>query len=582
MPSTKPTSWPLLKRILVTYIPRHKGMLAVAMVAMLIVAAITTLQAYIVQPLFDSGLIGKRVGVLNTLVLAIFGLTLVKAIAYYFQSYFMEYIGHRIVADMQTDLFARVVHQDLMFFQQNSTGSLVSRFISDLQRLKYSITQIFHAGLRDTAIIIGVVANMFWQDTILTAIALLVIPLAIIPIRKFGKLSRRYSRSNQESIGLLSHILNQLLGHVRQVQSYTMENVEQLRTNGMINDVFVSSIKAARVRALSSPVVEIIGIIVICLLMYYAGNRIADGELTPGTFASFMASILMLTRPLKGLANLFNILQDGLAAAERTFAIMDTPITITNPDSPKGFHFKEGKIQFSKVSLTYPDGTLALNKVDFTIPAGKTVALVGASGAGKSTALNLIPRFFDPTQGKIIIDGTAINEVMLTDLRQYIGLVSQDVAIFDDSARANIAYGNPSASDDDIIQAAKDAAAHEFIAALPNGYGTNLGENGIKLSGGQKQRIAIARALLKNAPILLLDEATSNLDTESERQVQMALEKLMLGRTTLVIAHRLSTIVNADVIHVLENGKIIESGTHTELLAKNGAYANLWHMQSHS
>ncbi|MDD9912354.1 MAG: ABC transporter transmembrane domain-containing protein [Alphaproteobacteria bacterium] len=572
----------LLKRLLGGYLPAHKVKLAVALLSMLVVAACTSLTAYYIQPLFDTGLIDRKIGVLNTIIGALLGLTIIKGIAYYYQGYYMEYIGQRMVADVQQDLYRKLLVQDLAFYQNNPTASLISRFVSDLQRLKMCITQIFSSGLRDTAIIIGLMGNMIYQNWQLTLLTFFIFPPTAVVIARSGKLMRKYSRTNQESIGFLSHLLNQTLGHIRQVQSFTMELSEQKRINTAVDKVFYTSAKAGQIRAFSSPVVEIIGTIVVGVMMFYAGMQIREGSLTPGAFASFMASLVIIIRPIKGLTSLNHILQEGLAAAHRTFSVMDTPTRIVNQPNAKPLKITKGTVSFNEVTVIYPDETVALTDVSFDIKPGQTVALVGASGAGKSTLLNLIPRFYDPAHGKICIDGQDIKAANLTSLRQQISLVSQDVAIFDDTVSANIAYGDPKASKKDIIAAAKMAAADEFIQDLPQGYDTILGENGVKISGGQKQRIAIARALVKNAPVLLLDEATSSLDTESERQVQQALEKLMKGRTTLVIAHRLSTIVNADIIHVLDNGKVRESGTHEELLAKGSLYAMLWNMQSKS
>lgn len=568
-----------LKRLLSTYLPRHKTKLIIAFVAMLVVSVTMSLSAYYIQPLFDGGLINRRIGVLNTVIIALIGLTFIKGIAYYYQGFYMEWVGQSVIADLQKDLFKKIIAQDLRFYQTNPTATLTARFISDLQRLKASITQIFHAGVRDTAVIIGLLANMIYQDWQLTLLALVVFPLSFFPIRQFGRLMRKYARLNQESIGRLSHKLNESFHHVRQVQAFTMENHEQSRTNNHIDDVFNTTVRAVRVRAISSPTVELIGTIAIGLIMLYAGYRIADGALTPGAFASFMASAVIIIRPIKGLTNLNNILQEGLSAADRTFALMDEPRRVQNKPNAKPLTVTKGDITFKDITLTYPDGKTALESLTLTLPAGKTVALVGSSGAGKSTLLNLIPRFFDPTEGHIEVDGQNIKHADLTSLREHIALVTQDVAIFDDTAAANIAYGNKNATEADIIQAAKDAAAHDFIDQLPEGYNTNLGENGVKLSGGQKQRIAIARALVSQSPILLLDEATSNLDTVSERKVQKALEKLMQNRTTLVIAHRLSTITAADNIVVLNNGQIAEQGTHTQLLKKRQKYDELWRMQ---
>ncbi|MCA3244618.1 MAG: ATP-binding cassette domain-containing protein [Alphaproteobacteria bacterium] len=577
-PTTAP-SWPLLQRIGKHYLWAHRAPLLWACGAMLIVAAALGLQAHLIQPLFDNGLIAGRVGVINTVIGAVVMLTLIRGVANYYQLYFMESVGQRVVATLQEQMYAATLRQNLGWFADNPTGTLTSRFVSDLQRLKYAVTQIFNSGLRDAGTVVGLFINMLYQDVGLTLLTLVIVPLTIIPIRRFGRLSRKYSRVNQESTAKMAHHLNQTLMHVRQVQSYAQENFEGRRMHAQVMEVLVSTLKAVRVRALSSPVVEVIGTVAIALIMLYAGRQIADGELSPGAFASFMASLVMLSRPLKGLASLNNNLQEGLAAAQRAFELTDAVPTLQDTPGAQPLAVKSASVGFENVTLTYPDGTIALRNFTLHIPAGKTVALVGPSGAGKSSVLNLLPRFYEASQGVVKIAGKDVRSLTLKSLRQHIGLVSQDVAIFDDTIAGNIAYAEPKAAAHRIVAAAKAAAAHAFIAQLPEGYATMLGENGLKLSGGQKQRLALARALLKDAPVLLLDEATASLDTASEKAVQAALERAEAGRTTLIVAHRLSTIVHADEIVVLEAGQIVEQGTHRQLLAKKGLYAKLWRLQ---
>ena len=573
-------TWPMLGRILRQYLWSHKRDLTWAGLSMLIIAVALAMQAHLIQPLFDNGLIGGRIGVINTVIFTIVGLTFIRGIASYYQLYFMEGVGQRIVAAMQEEMYARTLQQNLGFFALNPTGTLTSRFVSDLQRLKYAVTQIFNSGLRDTGTIIGLFANMLAQDVKLTLLTLIILPLTMLPIRRFGRLTRKYSRVNQESTARLAHHLAQTMQHIRQVQSYTQEDTEYKRMSSRIMEVLDSTLRAVRIRAISSPAVETIGTVVIAAIMLYAGQRIAAGTLSTGSFASFMASLVMLSRPLKGITNLNNNVQEGLAAAQRAFDIIDAPLTLTDTPGATTLSVKKGAISIENASLTYPDGTTALTNINLSIPAGQTVAFVGPSGAGKTSLLNLLPRFYSLSHGSVSIDGTDISKVTLKSLRSHIGLVTQDVAIFDETISANIAYGKPDASQASIEAAAKAAAAHGFITTLPDGYNTVLGENGLKLSGGQKQRLAIARAILKNAPILLLDEATAALDTASEKEVQVALEKLSKNRTTLIVAHRLSTIVHAHTIVVLDHGQIAEMGSHAQLLKKKGIYHRLWTMQA--
>jgi len=366
---------------------------------------------------------------------------------------------------------------------------------------------------------------------------------------------------------------------VRHVKAYNREGFETERTASVIENMFRIVYKSYRVRALSSPIMETLGGIAVAAIIFYGGWQVIDGSLTPGAFFSFVTALLLAYKPMKSLANLNTNLQEGLAASQRLFHVLDMEPTIKDGPGTKALVISGGAVALEGVSFAYHENAPALSSVSLAIPAGKMVALVGPSGAGKSTILNLIPRFYDVSAGSIRIDGQDVRDVTLESLRDALALVSQESVLFDDSVRANIAYGRAGASDADIEAAAQGAAAHDFITQLPDGYDTMIGESGVKLSGGQRQRLSIARAMLKNAPILLLDEATSELDSESERKVQQALAELMRERTTLVIAHRLSTVIDADRIYTIEQGQIVESGTHAELLANNGAYARLYALQ---
>jgi subfamily B ATP-binding cassette protein MsbA len=390
---------------------------------------------------------------------------------------------------------------------------------------------------------------------------------------------RRVSADTQVETGQLMTLLHQTFQGARHVKAYGMESYEISRARDYMYRLFKISQRAARMRAIASPLMETLGGVAVALVILYGGHQVLSGVRTPGAFFSFITALLLAYQPLKSLAGLNASMQEGLAAAQRIFSVLDIEPVIRDKPGAAVLKVSGGEIRFDRVEFVYANGTVALKNISLTVPAGKRVALVGPSGAGKSTVLNLVPRFYDVASGRITVDGQDLRDVTLASLRAAIALVSQEVTLFDDTVKANIAYGRFDASDADIFAAAKAAAADEFIRGLPQGYDTTVGEHGVKLSGGQRQRIAIARAMLKNAPVLLLDEATSSLDTESERQVQVALNTLMQGRTSVVIAHRLSTVIGADLIYVMEGGRVVEQGTHAELMRREGVYARLYALQ---
>ena len=400
-----------------------------------------------------------------------------------------------------------------------------------------------------------------------------------MPILRLGRRMRKVTANTQEEMGLFTTLLEQTFQGIRVVKAYGMEEYEKSRIAGIVNRIFGLNLKSARTRALSSPIMETLGGVAVCIVIIYGGYRVIEGATTSGAFFSFIMALLLAYEPMKRLANLNASLQEGLAGAERMFKLLDTEPAIHEKPDAVDLGSVKGHIRLEDVRFSYGPGKAALDGLTLEVPAGKRVALVGASGAGKSTILNLIPRFYDVDEGRVTIDGTDVRDVTFASLFGGFALVSQEITLFDDTVRANIAYGRAGAEEDEIIEAAKNAAAHDFIVDLPDGYDTMVGEQGIKLSGGQRQRLAIARAMLKNAPVLLLDEATSALDTESERQIQAAMDKLMQGRTTLVIAHRLSTVTGADLIYVINKGRVIEQGTHVELMVRGGNYQRLYNLQ---
>ncbi|HLJ65419.1 MAG TPA: ABC transporter ATP-binding protein, partial [Stellaceae bacterium] len=459
------------------------------------------------------------------------------------------------------------------------TGSLISRFTNDASMLRSATTTVFASIGREAVTGAVLVVLMFYQDWVLALLALVVFPPVIRPLRRVGKRMRKVSVNTQIETGQFMTLLNQAFQGIRHVKANRMEAAESGRAKALIERIFALVERAARTRAVASPLMETLGGVAVALVIIYGGHQVISGTRSPGAFFSFVTALLLAYQPLKSLAGLNTTLQEGLAAAQRLFSVLDIKPAITDAPDARPLAVIGGEIRFEKVDFSYSIGAHALKGISLTVPAGRTVALVGASGAGKSTLLNLIPRFYDPNAGTIFIDGIDIRQVTLESLRRSMALVSQEVSLFDRSIEENILYGRADATHSEVIEAARAAAADSFIRALPEGYGTIVGELGVKLSGGQRQRIAIARAMLRNAPILLLDEATSALDSESERQIQTALKTLMRGRTTLVIAHRLSTVIDADIIYVLDEGRVVESGDHGELLRQGGIYARLYALQ---
>lgn len=570
---------PLVKRLFNDYVRSYKFYIAMAVICMVFAAATTAANAWIMQPVLDDVFLDKNKDMLMILPIAVLIIAIVKGFSEFGQSVLMLLVGQRTIADIQKDMYASLMKADLSFFHNNPSGNLVARFISDVNRLRHSVTTALTGIAKDTLTLIFLVALMFYRDWELASIAFLIFPLAIYPITRIGRMMRKISAATQNKIGEFSTLLNQTFQGSRQVKAYGMEGYEGERARDYIDEITRLIFKSSRRSTILRPIMEALGGIAVAGVVLYGGIKVIDGETTPGTFFSFLTAFFLAYRPLKSLAGLNSVLQDGLASAERLFRILDIEPKIQDRDNSKTIENVKGTIEFKNVEFAYENKDYILKKISLLIPRGKKIALVGPSGAGKSTILNLIPRFFEVEKGQVEIDGIDIKEIKIGSLRSSMALVSQEINLFDDTIRSNIAYGKLDSSEEEIIAAAKKSASHDFITKLPNGYNTTVGEHGVKLSGGQRQRIAIARAMLKNAPILLLDEATSSLDTESERYVQEALLELMKNRTTLVIAHRLSTVINADTIYVIDSGKIAESGTHFELLKNKGVYSRLYTQQ---
>ncbi|MDR0355937.1 MAG: lipid A export permease/ATP-binding protein MsbA [Deltaproteobacteria bacterium] len=557
----------------------HWLKLGLAVISMALAGASTAGMAYLIKPLLDNVFFESRSSMLMPLTLLTLGVFTATGVFTFLQSYLMNKIGYTIVNDLRVKLFSHIQKQSLQYHDEHPSGELISRVVNDVTLIQSSVTQVVTGLVMDLCKVVGLVVVLFSRDWRLALIGLLLMPAAVAPISRFGRKLRRLATDSQVIMGSLIVVLTETFQGVRMVQSYNMTEFEIARFSQECRRNVDNLMRSVTVRSLSSSVMEIFGGLCLSAVIWYGGHSVIMGESTPGTFFSFMTAILLLYEPLKRLTRLHNEFQQGLSAAVRIFETLDSIPAIISP--PPGHVIKRarGAIDFSNVHFAYEAGREALSGINLSIKPGEVLALVGHSGGGKTSLVNLVPRFYDPTKGAILLDGQDIRTADLRSLREQIALVSQDVTLFDASVRHNIAYGRLSASFEEIEAAAKAALADGFIAELPGGYEENIGERGGRLSGGQRQRLAIARAILKDAPILILDEATSALDTESEKYVQAALENLMQGRTTLVIAHRLSTIVRADRIVVLKEGRIAEEGRHEDLMKLNGEYHRLYSLQ---
>ncbi|MCY3727534.1 MAG: lipid A export permease/ATP-binding protein MsbA [Nitrospira sp.] len=567
---------------ILSYLREYRVRLIAACICAAGVAGMSGLYALLVQPVLDEVFIAKDQLLLMVLPLVIFGAATLKGLFSYGQAYLMSYVANRVVAEIRQQLFGHFLRMSLPFHHKHSSGRLVARVINDVNEMANAIPHVVRDLLQQGLTLLALTGVAFYQNWKLATALILVMPISTYAIVKIGKRLRKLAARGQESMGDMASALKESFAGIRIVKAYGGEHLEQQRFAKGNSAYLRTVMKSAQLGALSAPLLEAIGIGGIAFIVWYGGFLVIDEQMKPGEFFSFLAAMFIAYTPVKKLAGANSQVQRAIAAANRVFEMLDQEHEFVHDHGRAELPAISRSLEFQNVSFSYEGSDEPeIEHVHLTVEFGEVVALVGKSGSGKSTLMSLVPRFHDPSEGRILIDGRDIRDVTLTSLRAQIAIVSQETVLFDETVRANVAYGRPEASEEDIIRAARAGHAWEFIEELPDGLDTLIGENGVNLSGGQRQRLAIARAMLRNPPVLILDEATSALDTESERNVQAALAELMKNRTTLVIAHRLSTVQHADRIIVLDEGRIVEEGLHHELLRRNGMYTRLYQTQFH-
>ncbi len=566
----------LVKRIIREYIIVHWRTFVISLGLMVLIAGTTSFHAWLIKPALDSVFVKKNTNALIYIPLLVLGVTVIKGFATYYQLLTMNLLTMRITSEMRLRLYSHFIKSDIAKLHSKSSGDMVASIINEISSVVGLITTAMNGFVKQLFTLVALIVVMFNQSLELSLVAFIGFPLAAYPIYRIGKRLRNLSSKNQEIASKFNTQMSDTLQYSKLVKAYHCEDFEVRRMGLIIESAFQMAKKISRISLISSPFVESLAGVGVAAVIWYGGHQVITGQTTPGAFFSFFAAMMMAYKPLKSVSNMNTGVQMGLAASSRLYKLLDEKSQIIDKPNAINLENIKGDIEFSQVDFSYIEGKNALSSVSFKIPAGQRIALVGHSGGGKSTIMNMILRFYDPQNGEIKLDGHDIRNLSVKSLRSSMSVVNQEVMLFDDTVMENIRYGKEDATEEQIIRAAKLAEADEFICELPEKYHSQVGQNGIRLSGGQRQRIAIARAILYDAPILLLDEATSALDPISEKLIKDALAKLMKNRTSVVIAHRLSTVIHCDKIIVISNGRVVEEGKHQELLDKNGLYANLY------
>ncbi|WP_293693982.1 lipid A export permease/ATP-binding protein MsbA [uncultured Phascolarctobacterium sp.] len=548
----------------------------------IIAAGGTAYLPFVIKDMVDQVLSEKNTTMLNWIVLSIIVVFVIRGIAYYGQSYLMNYVGQRVIIDIRKAVFEKLQRLSMSFYDKHKTGTIMSYVTNDVSALQSAMVDNVVEMITETVILVASIVMMIYLDWKLFLVTFATFPVVLFFIDSFGKRIRKSGSRIQEAAADITSVLQEVASSPRVIKSFVREGYEVDRFDKENMNNFRANMKYAQLSSTLTPTIEFVAAVGVSVILWYGGNSVINGSITAGSLVAFLTYAVNISNPIKRLSRVIGNIQKALAAAQRVFDVLDLPETIKNAPDAKALPKVKGDVRFNDVSFAYNESEEVLSHVSFEVKPGEMIAFVGPSGAGKSTVASLLPRFYDATNGSITIDGQDIRKVTLNSLREQVGIVPQETVLFNGSVYDNILYGRLDATREEVETAAKAANAHDFIMQLPNGYETMLGDRGMNISGGQRQRISIARAILKNPQILILDEATSALDTESERVVQEALDRLMVGRTSFVIAHRLSTIKNADKIMVLEKGRLIEQGNHDELMAMDGLYAHLYKIQYRS